>query len=116
MLKTPENKGFATTCPECGDRILTQYNTSHAAECEINKFLANNKKESLVRLELSDDLAQLLQTEHGLPISEFKFQIANGCGYIHVAYAPKWLHEGILMYQAMNFAGMELVDFLRSLG
>lgn len=107
------NKQLAKTCPTCDKQILTAYAVNHDNECKINQFLA--KVEKLKRLEIDNELAQMLKTTHGLPIEELRFEVSSGNGYMHAVYAPEWLLEGINIYHNTSFAGLTLGEFLNSL-
>ena len=107
------NQQLAKTCKTCDKQIMTVYDYDHTEECKINVFLA--QVASLKRLEVDHELAQMLKTTHGLPISELKLPIQNGNGFIHAVYAPEWLSEGINIYHSTSFAGLTLGEFLNSL-
>ncbi len=109
------NAQLATTCDDCSVRKLTLAypNEDHTGDCDISKFLNIIEKEKLKILNIDGEMDRLLKTQHGLPIQEFKFQMPNG--YIHAAYAPNWVVEGINMYNSMGFEGMPLGEFLQTL-
>ena len=106
------NKKFAKTCKKCSSPVLSVYpNTDHTQECNINNILNTIKKEELKLINLNDDIADILKTNHGLPFYEFKISIDNFC-CITSLYAPEWLKEGISLYYNSQFGGISLIDFL----
>jgi hypothetical protein len=110
---TGVDQKLATTCTKCHQRILTAYGVHSEAECELNVFQAMVDKEELRWTPLTEEIKELLNSEHSSKVHQFKFNAGNGI--LTGVFVSKHMLEAIAAYNNMQM-DMSLTEFIITMG